>query len=962
MSMNRIFDILDHLQENFGNKEVLAKRDASGHWKKYTVNEYVEHSYAIASALLELGLKRGDKVATIMQNRPEWNFLDMGITMAGLIHVPVYPTLNKADYSYILNHCDARCIVVGMENVYHRVEAAIPDLELHPEIFTIAPIEGRRSFSELLELGRQHIEERRPEIDEIKRSISPEDVGTLIYTSGTTGNPKGVLLRHKSMVINAAQVASMNTHDSSSRVLSFLPLCHVYERVCNYMYQILGGTIYYASSLSSIGQDLKDIHAMGFCAVPRVLEMMFDKLQAAGKDLKGIKKKIYMWAFRIAQVYDNEQTGWFYVKKYALADKLVYSKWRENLGGSPMIIVSGGSSIQERIIRLFTAAQLRVFEGYGLTETSPVISVNNPRNNELHPGTVGPVLPCVEFKLALDGEILTKGDCLMLGYYKDEEYTRKVIDEEGWFHTGDIGCLVNGYLKITDRKKEIFKLSTGKYIAPQVLENRLKESYFIEQAMVIGENEKIAAAIIVPNFDTLHFWCAKHQVHYANNEEIIRHPEVIKRIQKEITDINNTLPEHEQIRQFRLVAEVWSPQTGELSQTLKLCRAVPCFTRSTMPFAVRFITNNDLKTHINPTMTFTDLLEKDFFEKQDIVRLLAAEGTEMQQLLEKALSVKLQHLDNCVHLRGLIELSNICRKSCLYCGVRRDNAKVERYALTEDEVVECARLAHQLGYGSVAIQSGEREDDAFVEKITRIIHRIKEIDNGSLGITLSLGEQTPDVYRRWFEAGAHRYLLRIESSNEELYYKIHPRDERHDFHRRLRCIDSLLETGYQTGTGVMVGLPFQTLDILAEDLIFFRDKNVAMVGMGPFIPHPDTPLYQYADQIPSPEQRMNLTLKMIATLRLMMPEINMVAATANQTIDPLGREKAITAGANVIMPNLTPNQYREDYLIYPDKACVGDKPEQCANCLDLRMKAIRHKILYNAWGDSVAFTKNHPSR
>ncbi|MBR3579107.1 MAG: long-chain fatty acid--CoA ligase [Bacteroidales bacterium] len=572
MKMLRIFDILDHLKE-YGNKDILARREADGKWKKYTIEEYVEHAYAISSALLELGVKKGDKVVTIMQNRPEWNFLDMGIAMAGGIHVPVYPTLNENDYRYILNHCDTKLIVIGVEQIYKRVEPAIPDLTLQPEIFTIAKIEGRRSFDDLLEIGRANIEKWRPVIEEIKQNTSPEDIGTLIYTSGTTGKPKGVMLRHKSMVINAAKVASMNTHDYHACVLSFLPLCHVYERVCNYMYQILGGTIYYAGSLATIGKDLKDIHAMGFCAVPRVLEMMFDKLQAAGKDLKGLKRVIYSWAFRIAQVYDNERTGWFYKTKYRIADTLVYSKWREQMGGNPMIIVSGGSSIQERIIRTFTAANMYVFEGYGLTETSPVISVNNPARKELHPGTVGPVLDCIEFKLAEDGEILTKGDCLMVGYYKDEESTRAAIDEEGWFHTGDIGAVVDGYLKITDRKKEIFKLSTGKYVAPQVLENRLKESFFIEQAMVIGENEKIAAAILVPNFDTLHFWCAKHKIHYSSNEELCTNTEVIKRIQREITKLNDTLAEHEQIRKFRLVADTWSPQTGELSQTLKLRRA-----------------------------------------------------------------------------------------------------------------------------------------------------------------------------------------------------------------------------------------------------------------------------------------------------------------------------------------------------------------------------------------------------
>ncbi len=358
-------------------------------------------------------------------------------------------------------------------------------------------------------------------------------------------------------------------------------------------------------------------------------------------------------------------------------------------------------------------------------------------------------------------------------------------------------------------------------------------------------------------------------------------------------------------------------------------------------------------------MDIEKILEKEHLKKQDILMLLAAEGDNKKKLFAKSLQVKLKHLDNYVHLRGLIEYSNICTKSCLYCGVRSKNTKVERYTISDEEVLECAELAYKLGYGSVALQSGERFDPDFTRKITYLVKEIKKIGDGALGITLSLGEQSEDTYREWFEAGAHRYLLRIEASNEALYYKIHPHDERHDFKQRLSCIDILIKLGYQTGTGVMVGLPFQTLDDLADDLLFFRSKDIAMVGMGPFIPHPDTPLYQYADQIPSVKERMDLTLKMIAILRLMMPEINMVAATANQTIDPLGREKAIAVGANVIMPNLTPNEYREDYLIYPDKACVSDKPDQCYTCLDIRMQSINHKVLYNAWGDSVAFLKKH---
>lgn len=354
---------------------------------------------------------------------------------------------------------------------------------------------------------------------------------------------------------------------------------------------------------------------------------------------------------------------------------------------------------------------------------------------------------------------------------------------------------------------------------------------------------------------------------------------------------------------------------------------------------------------------FDDILRKQDLSLEEIKVLLAAEGSEKERLLRRGLEVKLQHLDNYVHLRGLIEFGNVCEKNCLYCGLRSGNTRVERYCLSDEEVLSCARLAHELGYGSVALQSGERSDPEFIDRIERLVREIKKIDNGSLGITLSLGEQMEETYRRWFEAGAHRYLLRIESSNEELYYKIHPRNGLHDFRRRVECLEILKRTGYQTGTGVMVGLPFQTPDHLAADLLFFKRMDVAMVGLGPYIPHPDTPLYKFKGLIPSASERMDMTLKMIAILRILMPEINMVAATANQTVDPQGREKAISAGANVIMPNLTPGEYRESYFIYPDKACVNDTPDQCQSCLDIRLAAIGHKILYNAWGDSLAFTK-----
>lgn len=574
MKITRLFDILDNLKENYRKPDILCRKQ-KGEWRKYSVDEYIEYSHLVAYALLELGFQPGDKVATIMNNRPAWNFCDMGIMLAGMVHVPIYPTLNERDYTYILNHCDAKCVIIGIESIFRRVEPALPKLVLHPLVFTIDSIEGQRSWDELMELGRANQEKWLPVVEKNKAgAVQPDDVATLIYTSGTTGNPKGVMLSHKNFLTNASTLVTFQTNDFHSNILSFLPLCHVYERVINYHYQMMGSSIYYAQSLNTIAKDLKDIHAMGFCAVPRVLEMMFDKLQAAGKDLKGLKKQIYFWAFRLGTKYDPDRRNWFYLKKLQLADMLVYSKWRDNLGGNPMIIVSGGSSIQERIIRLFSAAKLRVYEGYGMTETSPVIAVNNPSKNLLKPGTVGEPMPCIEFKLAEDGEILTKGDCLMKGYYKDPEYTKQVVDEEGWFHTGDIGTMVEGkYLKITDRKKEIFKLSLGKYIAPQVIENILKESDYIDSAMVIGENEKFAAAIILPDFNTLHFWCVKHNIHFKEHEDLIQNSEVIQRIQKEVDKINSRLAEHEHIKRFRLVADQWSTQTGEYSQTLKLRRA-----------------------------------------------------------------------------------------------------------------------------------------------------------------------------------------------------------------------------------------------------------------------------------------------------------------------------------------------------------------------------------------------------
>ncbi len=574
MKPTRLFDILDEISSKYDKPDFFAKRDGNG-WKTYSVADYVDYSHNIACALLELGLQKGDKVATIMRNRPAWNFFDMGIMLAGLIHVPVYPTLNPEEYRYILNHCDCKLIVLGEEMIYRRVEPALSDIEQKPMVYTLAKIDNVNFVDDLIQLGRDTRSKWEPAIEENKRTISTDDIATIIYTSGTTGKSKGVMLSHGNICNNFIPILDRQLLDHRAKMLSFLPLCHVYERIVNYHYQFLGVSNYYAGSLNTIAKDMHDMHADGFCGVPRVFEMMYDKLQDAGKSLKGIKKLIYHWAFRIATKFDFYNENPIYLMKYAIADKLVYSKWREALGGHEMTVVSGGSSIPEKVIRLFTAAKIRVYEGYGLTETSPVIAVGNPKKKILRVGCVGEILPNVEVKIAPDGEILTKGPCLMKGYYKDEAYTKEVIDEEGWFHTGDIGMMIDGrFLKITDRKKEIFKLSLGKYIAPQVVESKLRESHFIDNSMVIGENEKFASAIICPSFETFEKYYKKQKWTIpATREEFVKDSKFVTLMNKEVDKVNKTLADHEQIKRFRIITDTWTVGE-ELSQVMKLRRKV----------------------------------------------------------------------------------------------------------------------------------------------------------------------------------------------------------------------------------------------------------------------------------------------------------------------------------------------------------------------------------------------------
>lgn len=574
MEVTRIFDLLDRYSSTFPRQDALAGKK-NGDWVKHSTDEYIKMSNLFGIGLLAMGFQKGDKIATVTNNRPEWNFADMGMLQAGIVHVPIYPTISSDEYRHILSHSDASAIFISDKGLWNKLEEIIRSIETIKHVFTFNEVEGAHNWLEVIDLGEANQKKLQQQFDSIKASITPDDLATIIYTSGTTGTAKGVMLSHKNLVTNCIATSKVQPLNHRHKVLSFLPLCHIYERMLNYHYQYLGIGIYYAENMGTIAANLKEIEADGFSTVPRMLEKVFDKIVAKGKDLSPVKKAIFDWALRLSLIYElNGQSGAVYEFKRKIADKLVYTKWREALGGHIGVIISGGAALQPRLSRVFWAAGLKVVEGYGLTETSPVIAVAYPFWPDIKFGTVGPVIEGVEVKFAEDGEILVKGPNLMLGYYKDPAYTAEVIDQEGWFHTGDIGLFEDGrFLKITDRKKEIFKLSSGKYIAPQLIENKFKESIFIEQIMVVGVNEKFASALISPNFNHLHFWASKHKVHFRDNEELVKNQAVIARYQKEVDLTNQTLGEHEKIKRFRLVCEEWTPQTGELSPTLKLRRA-----------------------------------------------------------------------------------------------------------------------------------------------------------------------------------------------------------------------------------------------------------------------------------------------------------------------------------------------------------------------------------------------------
>ena len=573
MSILKTYEILEKNKKINPNKVILSIK-RNGRWEDFSADQFIEYRNNFSLGLLAMGFNKGDKILTISNNRPEWNFVDMGMSQIGVVHVPVYPNMGKLEYDYILDHSDARMVIVGAEEHYSKVSESIKENSKIEYVYSLDKLNSIKNWEEVVELGKKNKDKYWDVLQERKSTIELDDLMSIIYTSGTTGRSKGVMLSHRNVMANVEATNDFMPVEPGDKYLSFLPLCHILERMVNYLVLYNGCSVYYAESIQTAGEDMRDIKPDGFTSVPRVLEKTYDKILAKGKDLSGIKKMLFYWAIDLGVKYDlPENTSFWYKFQHKIVDKLIYSKWRDALGGNIKIIISGGAALQERLARSFNAAGIPVMEGYGMTETSPVISVNHIHNNGIRFGTVGPILENVEIKIEDDGEICMKGPSQMMGYYKDEEKTKEVIDSEGWLHTGDIGEVdADNFLKITDRKKEIFKLSTGKYVAPQILENRAKESQFIEQILIVGEGEKFTAAIISPAYEFLHSWSAKKKIHFHDNIDLIHDKRIIKRFQEEVDKINENLGHERQIRKWALTCRDWTPETGELSPTLKLKR------------------------------------------------------------------------------------------------------------------------------------------------------------------------------------------------------------------------------------------------------------------------------------------------------------------------------------------------------------------------------------------------------
>ena len=573
MEIKRLFDFPYHQLEQYNLKEALVTK-YDGKWVATTTQSYLDQANAISRGLLKLGVKPNDKIAVISStNRTEWNIMDIGILQLGAQNVPIYPTISEEEYEYVLNHSESIFCFVSDEEVINKLNAIKANVPTLKEVYSFDAINGCKSWEEVKEEDNN----LQPEVEKLKAAVKEDDLATLIYTSGTTGRPKGVMLSHKNVVSNALNSASrFPIVPGQSKALSFLPVCHIYERMLMYLYQYTGVSIYFAESLDTISENLKEVQPEVMTAVPRLLEKVYDKIIAKGADLTGIKKKLFFWAVETGLDYEPYgQNGWWYEKKLGIARKLIFSKWQEALGGNLKVIASGSAALQPRLARVFNAADIGVMEGYGLTETSPVISVNDMRDKGFKIGTVGKPIPQTEVKIAEDGEILIKGPQVMIGYYKDKEKTDEVL-ENGYFHTGDIGEIDSeGFLKITDRKKEMFKTSGGKYVAPQIIENMMKQSRFIEHIMVVGEGEKMPAALIQPNFEFVTEWAKLKNINVGTTpKEIASNEEVKKRIQEDVDIHNEKFGKWERVKKFELTPDEWSIEAGHLTPTMKLKRRI----------------------------------------------------------------------------------------------------------------------------------------------------------------------------------------------------------------------------------------------------------------------------------------------------------------------------------------------------------------------------------------------------
>ena len=570
--VTRLFDLLDAYKGEFSSLSNALNYKKDGKWIGYSSSDYVNYSNEISLGLLSLGITAGVRVGTILLNCPQWNFFDIGLLQIGAVQVPIYPTISEQNYRYILADAGIEYLILSNQEIYQRLTPVLKDIPTLKEVYTIEPVPGVKNWQDILDTGKNFPDPDR--LEKIKEGIQPDSLATIIYTSGTTGKPKGVMLSHHNFVSNYQALAETPPLVMNDRVLSFLPLCHVYERTANYAYQSFGVGIYYIQNIDEITSSISEVKPHAFSAVPRVLEKVYNRLVKQGRSLPLPMKVLFFWSLRQGHKFElNNRRGWFYKIKLRIANLLVFKKWRLAMGGQMKFIVCGSASLHPRLTRIYWAAGMPILEAYGLTETSPGITFTRYEKGGVKFGTVGPLLTNVQVKIADDGEILVKSPGLMLGYYNRPERTREVIDEEGWFHTGDIGEFDEGkYLKITDRKKEMFKTSGGKYIAPQVIEQKVKESPFIEHIIVLGESRPYPAALIIPNFEHLKGWCEVKEIPFISREKAAANPFIIKRIKREIDHYNQDLGQTEKIKKFRLLPNEWNIPEGELSPTLKLRR------------------------------------------------------------------------------------------------------------------------------------------------------------------------------------------------------------------------------------------------------------------------------------------------------------------------------------------------------------------------------------------------------